>query len=29
MGDESNKDVIRHVLGNPDHRCLVIIDGVR
>ena len=27
-GDEGNKDVIRHVLGDPQYRCLVIMDGL-
>ena len=26
--DDKSKDVIRHVLGCPDYRCLVIIDGL-
>ena len=26
--DDKNKDVIRHVLGSSDFRCLVIVDGL-
>ena len=26
--DHGNKHVIRHVLGSPDFRCLVVVDGL-